>query len=202
MLASNPVVEVRSLRIGGWRGSCYPWVSEAQAAELTMPNPRFLSLLRCLRLVVTIAVMLMLTGRVPVPASGQDGVPDLRGPLRLTAEARDGHIRTCRAIGLRLATNRQVPRPTSAEVNVMQEKYCDCVVNQFEDRSSKLQFLMIMEQAMQVRAMLPFEHNLRELPKVRAAAVANGFSRADYDSAQAELPAIALAAVNTCNMTD
>jgi hypothetical protein len=168
-----------------------------------MPNPRFLSFLRCLKLLVTIAVMLMLTGRVPVPASGQDPVPDLRGPLRLTAEARDGHIRTCRSIGLRLATNRQASsRPTAAQVNEMQEKYCDCVINQFEDRSSKLQFLMIMEQALQIRAMLPFEHNLRELPKVRAAAVANGFSRADYDSAQAELPVIAMAAVNACNMTE
>jgi PBP1b-binding outer membrane lipoprotein LpoB len=122
-------------------------------------------------------------------------LPNLRGPLRLSKAEREGHIKDCRNSGVLRFNTRVINAAVFAAAREQKASACDCIVNQLEDRTNKLQFTMIMAAVKGASANkgLQGEH-----PHVRSAAMQSGISPADYKSAQSDLPAIIMAAAEYC----
>jgi hypothetical protein len=130
-------------------------------------------------------------------AETQTASPSLRGALRLTKAERDSHIKACRSGVLQLNT-RVITSAVIAAARSEIATACDCLVNQIEDRTNKLQFTMIMAAIKEMRGSNSQKRFPGDLPAVRQAATQSGITPVEYRDAFAEVPNIIEAVVEYC----
>jgi hypothetical protein len=121
---------------------------------------------------------------------------NFRGMLKLTKDERDTHTKSCMQVALNLKT--PAVKGSPAGQTVSQNSVCDCIIDQLQDRSSKLQFMMLMTLMKDHKVVVQTTADRRPMPTVQQLAVKNGVAAASYDSDFAELPAIGRAAVSYC----
>lgn len=74
---------------------------------------------------------------------------------------------------------------------------CDCIVNQFEDRSTLLQFKLIMTTLRNTSAVVGLNY-FPDVPKLRKAAMAEGMSESTYRDELRQLGPIVKSSAVTC----
>jgi hypothetical protein len=134
-------------------------------------------------------------------ASAEAPLPDVRGHLRLNQAERDRHIQTCTSNmkidargGIKIVGSiAEVRRKWDATVKPV----CDCLINQYEDRSSKLEFLMLMGDVS--RGVIPGTGSpSRDETHYWPIAKQAGFSPVQFQSSRDELKLIGSASVKYC----
>jgi hypothetical protein len=134
----------------------------------------------------------------PTSKAAQPALPNLRGALRLTKAERDSHISVCRGSGVLQLNSRVITAAMIAAARSEVATACDCLVNQIEDRTNKLQFTMIMTAIKEMRGNKSQAQFKGDLPAVRQAATESGITASEYRDAFAEVPSIIEAAVEYC----
>jgi hypothetical protein len=129
----------------------------------------------------------------------------VRGALRLTAAKRDQHIGECEGSGhITFHPDAySTPERSSSARNTIR-RYCDCLINRLEDRANKLEFTLIMAAIRakglsgNLRQRLEPAHEGRSPKYITDAAIADGFTHADYFDVVRSVPRLGEAAVQHC----
>jgi hypothetical protein len=159
-------------------------------------------------MIATLAVV-TLNGCDPAPTSPATpavATPiDLRGVLRLSKGERDGFIAVCvnRSATFVGSSSKLLPVRRDGvqvykEMNAAKfEQFCDCLINQLEDRSSKLQFAILMA-GIRRGQVISNVHQLGDVSVFRSMAQQQNISSNAITEALQETPRIGGAAHNLC----
>lgn len=121
------------------------------------------------------------------PAPGDLTRKDVYGSARLTASQRDDGVKTCRnRIGLFSGMLASRASSRRAAVDEPVRRFCDCFVNQVEDRSSMMQYTMAMN-VLSVSSVLSNYRSFPAFPKYKTAAARHGMSTDEFETMRREL---------------
>jgi hypothetical protein len=129
---------------------------------------------------------------------------DLAGSARLKGPERDGAIERCSKRSNTLAgpinmRGAGTVNLTSLRASIADfyRPFCDCFVNELEDRSSKMQFKMTMSLLDQAHD-ITRNGSVPEFANFRMVAAKHGMTSADFERARSQLHPIARASAGVC----
>lgn len=129
---------------------------------------------------------------------------DVHGSARLTRAERADAERMCVNKVISHGFLRRGNINVQGSVKSMKQKLeheaapvCDCIVNQFEDRSSKMQFVMLMDGLNQANA-VSRKFTPANVEKYWDVAQKNGMKRGDFEAAGRMIVTIARSSIVTC----
>lgn len=162
-------------------------------------------------------VMMLFAGGFAYAAHSWLGPDTFKGPsakgtvqrmlshaARLSPDERDDAVQQCVAKLEPMPTVRRAFKLSqSSEARRDSDKLlvvgaiCDCIVNQFEDRSTLLQFKLIMTTLRNASAVVGLNY-FPDVPKLRKAAMAEGMSESTYRDELRQLGPIVKSSAVTC----
>lgn len=130
---------------------------------------------------------------------------DVHGSARLSADERKAHVDNCIGQKRRLvATFSWIKRINSGGTSKLPDEldryvppFCECLVNQVEDRGSKMQLLMAMSALEQV-GLTPWSTQGPDFSAFRAAAKRHGMSGGAFEHVHTETRQIHASAAKLC----
>lgn len=126
---------------------------------------------------------------------------DVHGSASLSAAERKRHVAYCvslkdKFIRAQKVTSSKQSRDERFDEQV--DRACNCIVDAFESRSSKMQFLMIMESLGRIKQALIEGNDNSAMAPFKVAAARHGMSPEDFDRTRRQAGEIANSAITNC----